>query len=113
LLKAKLGARLLGLEEYRKSLNFVALNYPNSEEGKEADKILKTDLPALEKLEFGRPAVSWKIVFKFDSPDDPRIKPLSEKIQKYIKEGLNNYITLSNDVYTLNENMLVINGFIY
>ena len=112
LLKAKLGARLLGLEEYRKSLNFVALNYPNSEEGKEADKILKTDLPALEKLEFGRPAVSWKIVFKFDSPDDPRIKPLSEKIQKYIKEGLNNYITLSNDVYTLNENMLVIHGFI-
>lgn len=112
LLKAKLGARLLGLEEYKKQLNFVALNYPNSSEGKEADDILKNDLPLLEKVEFGRPTVTWKIVFKFDSPNDPRIKPLTEKIQKFIKEGLNNSITLSDDVYTLTENMLVVHGFI-
>lgn len=112
LLKAKVSGRLLGLEEYKKNLNYTALTYPNLPEGKEADNILKTDLPALEKLEFGHPSVTWKVVFKFDSPDDPRIQPLTEKIQKFIKEGLNNSITLSNDVYTLNENMLVIHGFI-
>ena len=112
LLKVKLSARLMGLEEYKKGLNFVALNYPNSSEGKEADAIMKKDLPALEALAFGRPSVSWKIIFKFDSADDPRIKPLSEKIQKFIKEGLNNNIILTNDVYTLTENMLVVHGFI-
>lgn len=112
LLKAKVGARLLGLEEYKKGLNFVALNYPNSGEGKEAERMLKTDIPTLENLAFGQPTASWKIVFKFDTADDPRIKPLSEKILKYIKEGLNNNITLSEDIYTLNENMLVVHGFI-
>lgn len=112
LLKVNAAARLLGLEEYKKGLNFVALNYPNSEEGKKAEAMLKSDIPNLEKLAFGHPTASWKIVFKFDSPNDPRIKPLSDKILKYIKEGLNNNITLSNDVYTLSENMLVIHGLI-
>ena len=112
LLKAQVGARLMGLEEYKKGLNFVALNYPNSSEGKEAERMLKTDIPSLESLAFGQPTASWKIVFKFDSADDPRIKPLSEKILKYIKEGLNNNITLSDDIYTLKENMLVVHGFI-
>lgn len=112
LLKAKVSARLMGIEEYKKGLNYVALNYPNSEEGKKAEVILKTDIPNLEKLAFGQPTASWKIIFKFDSVDDPRIKPLTEKIQKFIKEGLNNNITLSEDVYTLKENILVIHGFI-
>ncbi len=112
LLKAQIGARLMGLEEYKKGLNYVALNYPNSEEGKVAETILKSDLPNLEKLAFGQPAVSWKIVFKFDIADESKIKPLTEKITKFIKEGLNNNITLSSDVYTLNENMLVVHGFI-
>lgn len=112
LLKVKAAARLMGVEEYKKGLNFVALNYPNSQEGKEAEAILKNDIPVLESQAFGQPAASWKIVFKFDSADDPRIKPLSEKIQKFIKEGLNNYIVLTNDVYTVTENMLVVHGFI-
>ena len=112
LLKVNVAARLLGLEEYKKGLNFVALNYPNSEEGKKAEVMLKSDIPNLEKLALGQPTASWKIVFKFDNPNDPRIKPLSDKILKFIKEGLNNNITLSNDVYTLNENMLVIHGLI-
>lgn len=112
LLKTKISARLLGIEEYKKGLNFVALNYPNSEEGKKAETLLKTDIPSLEKLAFGQPTASWKIIFKFDSADDPKIKPLTEKIQKFIKDGLNNSITLSNDIYTLKENMLVIHGFI-
>lgn len=112
LLKVNAAARLLGVEEYKKGLNFVALNYPNSEEGKKAEAMLKSDIPNLEKLAFGQPTASWKIVFKFDNPNDPKIKPLSDKILKFIKEGLNNNITLSNDVYTLNENMLVIHGLI-
>ncbi len=42
----------------------------------------------------------------------PSIKPLSEKIQKFIKEGLNNNIVLTDDIYTVTENMLVVHGFI-
>jgi tetratricopeptide (TPR) repeat protein len=110
-LKAHTIGRLEGLAAYKEALNFVALNYPNSTEGKQAEAMLKTDIPALEKLNFGEPAVTWKVIFKFENPDDPKIKPLTEKIQKYIKEGLNNSITLSNDIYTTNENFIVIHGF--
>jgi hypothetical protein len=110
MLKANITGRLNGLEEYKKQLNFVSLNYPNSAEGKQAEAMLKTDIPALEKLAFGRPAPSWKIVFKF-TPNDPKIKPLTTKIQKFIKDGLNNSITLSEDLYTMDENLIVIHGF--
>lgn len=111
LLKANITGRLKGVEEYKKALNFVALNYPNSEEGKRAEEMLKTDIPALEKLGFGTPAISWKIVFKFDDINDPKIKPLKEKIQHFIKESYNNSITLSEDIYTDSSNFLVIHGF--
>ncbi|MFD2602378.1 type IX secretion system periplasmic lipoprotein PorW/SprE [Flavobacterium suzhouense] len=111
LLKAQVSARLMGLEEYKKSLNFVALNYPNSEEGKKAELLLKTDIPNLEKLAFGEPTASWKIVYKFDFADEAKIKPLKDKIEKFIKEGLNNNIKITSDVYTIKENMLVVHGF--
>lgn len=112
LLKARIGARLMGIEEYKKGLNYVALNYPNVIEGKEAEATLKNDIPNLEKLAFGQPTASWKIVYKFDFADEAKIKPLKDKIEKFIKEGLNNNITLTSDVYTLKENMLVVHGFI-
>tara|TARA_Y100000815_G_scaffold151058_2_gene137216 strand:- start:28915 stop:31614 length:2700 start_codon:yes stop_codon:yes gene_type:complete len=111
LLKARADGRLAGIEAYKQGLNYVALTYPNSEEGKEAEATLKTDIPALEKLAFGAPAGTWKVIFKFDNPNDPRIKPLKEKIQKYIKEGLNNKIILTQDVYTAESDFLVMHGF--
>jgi predicted AAA+ superfamily ATPase len=40
LLKARLAGRLQGVEEYKKSLNYVA-TYANAKEGKEADALLK------------------------------------------------------------------------
>lgn len=110
MLKASTEGRLKGVEEYKKGLNYVALNYPNAEEGKQAEALLKTSVPNLEKQVFGKPSPSWKIIFKF-APEDPKIKPLTDKIQKFIKDGLNNSITLSNDVYTMGENFIVIHGF--
>lgn len=111
MLKARVTGRLKGLEEYKTALNYVALTYPNSTEGKLAETLLKTDIPALEKNAFGKPAASWKIIFKFDNPTDPKIASLRAKIEKFIKEGLNNRITITQDVYTMNEDLLVVHGF--
>ena len=111
LFKAQISGRLQGLEAYKKQLNYVALTYPNSEEGKRAEELLKTQLPALEKLAFGAPAVSYKLIFKF-TPGDPRIEPLTKKLQQFIKEGVNNDIKLTTDIYTTNENFIVMHGFI-
>ncbi len=95
LLKARVTGRLQGLEEYKRSLNYVALTYPNSTEGKLAETLLKTDIPNLEKNAFGKTAPSWKIIFKFDNPSDPKIAALRAKIEKFIKEGLNSRITIT------------------
>jgi hypothetical protein len=110
-LKARVTGRLQGLDEYKKALNYVALTYPNSAEGKQAEDILKKDIPALERVAFGAKPASYKIMFKFDA-NDPKIKPLTEKILKFIKDGNNNNITLSNDIYNGTENILVIHGLI-
>lgn len=110
MLKANATGRLKGIEEYKQSLNFVALNYPNSAEGKEAETLLKTNVPAMEKVAFGAPAPSWKVIFKV-KPADAKNKVLTDKIKKFIKEGLNNSITLSQDIYTADEDFVVIHGF--
>jgi tetratricopeptide (TPR) repeat protein len=111
LFKAQLSGRLQGIEEYKKQLNYVALTYPNSEEGKRAEELLKNQIPALEKITFGAAEpISYKLIFKF-APNDARIEPLTKKLQQYIKEGLNNNIKLTNDIYTTGENFIVLHGY--
>jgi tetratricopeptide (TPR) repeat protein len=110
MLKANISGRFKGIEEYRQGLNFVALNYPNSQEGKEAEALLKTNVPAMEKVTFGAPSTTWKVIFKV-KPDDAKNKVLTDKLQKFIKEGLNNSITLSQDIYTVEEDFIVLHGF--
>lgn len=111
LLKARVDARLGGVDDYKKALNYVALTYPNSKEGKEADALLKKDIPTLEKAAFGTKATSFKIIFKVN-PADPKAAALANKIKQFIKDGNNNNITLSDDIYTRQDNFLVIHGLI-
>lgn len=113
LLKASVIGRLKGLEEYKKALNFVALNYPNAEEGKQAEALLKTDIPKLEKLELGKESpASWKIVFQVPYPNanDAKTKALTEKLKKYVADRSNARITLSNDVYTADKSFVIVHG---
>lgn len=111
LLKARVDARLAGVDEYKKDLNYVALTYPNSSEGKEADALLKKDIPVLEKAAFGAPPTSFKIIFKIN-PADPKAAALEAKVRQFIKDNNNNAITLSNDIYNRQENLLVMHGLI-
>ena len=111
LLKAIVLGRLVGLNEYKKTLNFVALNYPNSEEGKHAEELLKTEIPALEALKFyAVKPLSWKILYKSLNPDDKATKNLQDKIKKFLEERSLDKLTTSYDIYTMGENFVVIHG---
>ena len=80
LLKAKLVARLEGIEAYKKALNYVALTYPNVEEGKQAEQLLVSDVPKLEALTFTKGTeTEWKIVFPKAYPLDQEVKNLTDK----------------------------------
>ena len=111
LLKANNLGRLKGLGEYKKTLNFVALNYTNSIEGKFAEELLKTNVPAMESLKFYEvKPLSWKILYKSNNPEDKNTKALQAKITKFITERSLDKLTMSYDIYTMEENFIVIHG---
>lgn len=115
LLKAKLSGRLKGLEAYKKQLNEIALAYPNLAEGKEADQLLKTDIPKLEALKFNKDeATEWKIMFpkpyKVETATNDR-KQLHEKLELYLKDTNTNSLKKSTDIYDEETDLITLHGF--
>jgi hypothetical protein len=109
LLKATINGRMKGLEAYKSGLEFVFLNYPSSEEGKEASEIFKTNIPKLEKLNFDlKHDKNPKLVYDFDSNDKEGIKKLKEKLIKFI--GDRSDLKLIQEFYTDKITFVVLNG---
>ena len=111
LLRAHNIGKINGLAEYKKALNYVALTYPNNEEGKQAEALLATDIPKLEALQFYALApLSYKIIYKSDNPQDKVSKNIIDKINKFIKDRGLTKLTMSYDMYTMDKNFIVIHG---
>lgn len=110
LLKANLIGKLYGLTEYKKALNFVALSYPNTDEGKATEKFIAEKLPLLEALYFNdTPPTSWKIIYQPKSLDEKTYKPLMDKLNAFIKDR-SDKISVSTDVYTIDRNLIVMHA---
>lgn len=111
LLKANLNGKLKGVAELKKGLNYVALTYPNTFEGKQTEKFITERLPQLEALAFNTETpTNWKILFKADNLEDKETKKLLEKITNFAKDRTVEKLTISTDIYTLTENFFVIHG---
>jgi len=122
LLKATAAGRYYGFEEYKKGLDYVALNYPQSEEGKRAEEIVSTSLPVLKDTTFSFPenAKEYKLIYPFDftagqegSKKDVSLEDavaLKEKIDKAIAEFGFTDLSTSIDIYTANETLLIVHG---
>ncbi len=113
MLKAISIARLDGYEAYKKALNFVALNYPNDEEGKRAQEIIKNSLPKLKnnKLVNDEKSRHFKIIYQFNSDETEAIAELDKKIKEALNDLGYQMITVTQDVYNRNELFVVIHGF--
>ena len=112
LLKASAIGKLRGLEEYKKAVNYVALTYPDSKEGKQAEEILKVSVPKLEQMAFSLDTLStnWKVLYKVGKKEDPATVQLIEKINRYIKEKDYSKFKVSYDVYNETDSFVVIHG---
>jgi hypothetical protein len=111
LLKANLIGKLKGLDEYQKALNYVALTYPNVEEGKTAEKMIGVNLPKLKALQLGKyESNNWKILYQSKDFEDKNTKSLLEKINKFIKGRSLDKLSISLDIYTMTDNFVVIHG---
>jgi hypothetical protein len=111
LLKANVVGKLKGVAEFKKALNYVALSYPNSEEGKNTEVYIATKIPYLESLSFNSETpTSWNILFKVDDLTSKSTKDLLDKITNFAKERTIEKLTVSSDIYTLESNFFVIHG---
>jgi tetratricopeptide (TPR) repeat protein len=110
LLRANTQAKLFGVVAYKKALEEVAEQYPNTDEGKQAKDILSNQIPDLEKLDFTTTAISWKILFKVGLRSEPLTEEIEEKIKKFIEKEKIQKRSYSYDVYTNKENFLVIHN---
>lgn len=111
LLKANTIGKLKGVTAYKNALQFVADNYPNSEEGKNALQILRDQIPFLEQMDFNTVETNnWKILYKVGKKEDNDTKALEEKIKKFFKENNFQELSYSYDFYNEKESFITIHG---
>jgi len=112
-LKATALGRLEGFQSYKDAMNYVALTYPNSEEGQRAQTIYQTTIPKLQNFSFEQNDNSekWKLVYEFDRDKMVDAEKLKAKIGQAIDEKNYLFLKTSIDFYTENQIFLVIHGF--
>ena len=112
LLKATSKGRLYGFEAYKMGLNFVALNYPSSIEGKRAAQICSTIIPELADKTFVEDSTqeNFKVVFKFKRSEIEEIKAFSKALSAAIEEVNYFNLTISEDCYDTNTIFVVVHG---
>lgn len=112
MLKAKISARLFGLSAYKEALQKMVKNYPKADETKKIESILSSDIPALEALQFGATAKTYNLVFVTNYPNEISHKNLIEKLNQYAKVSGDRKVSVSNDIYKVDKNMIVLHGIL-
>jgi len=111
MLKAIIAGKLFGLQEYKKGLNEISLNYPNVEEGKRAEKLLTYQIPPLENLDFYQTVPnSFKIVYRAPHPLDKKSLEVKTIVEKYLNERGQDALYVTVDIYKMDENFIVVHG---
>ncbi|MDC8002378.1 hypothetical protein POV26_15125 [Aequorivita todarodis] len=112
LLKATAIGRQQGFEAYKKALNFVSLNYPSTEEGKQAQQIYSNVLPLIAATDFVPDAESdsWKLVYKFTNEEDEAAQKLKEQLDKAIADYYYTDMVTSIDYYDPQTKFVIVHG---
>ncbi len=113
LLKAVVLGKMKGFTAYKKAINYVALSYPNTAEGKSAQKLITTTIPVLEKQKFSNKdeGKRHKLIYIFNN-DKKGASVLVKNIQEALKNTYKDYLKVSSDYYTEQQNFVVVHGFI-
>jgi len=112
ILKASAEGRLYGFEAYKKGINYIALTYGNTDEGKKAQQIMQNAIPVLAKKEFvnDENAENFNVIYQFNNNSeediDAFIKTLNEEVVKIKYFDL----SISKDVYNENTTFVVVHG---
>jgi len=111
LLKAFAGGRLHGFKEYKRGIDYVALNFPNTEIGKSAQKLVAEadKLKIAEEFMPEKKLVDFKLVYRLSKDDYQGLEQLKSQLEKAIAQEKYGF-TVSIDVYNPQETLVVVHG---
>jgi len=114
LLKALATGKLKGYEAYEEALNYVALNYPNQEEGKQAKELVEKGLPAVKSSTFisDAEAFSFKLLYPYAKGNHLETLKLKDSTQAFLSRQSRKDLSVSLDVYDKSTEFLVLHGFV-
>ncbi|HET7360547.1 MAG TPA: hypothetical protein VFI78_01295, partial [Salinimicrobium sp.] len=113
LLKAMAIGRLKGFEAYKKALNYVALSFPQSGEGKKAQELYTNSLPVLAGKKFKKAGISdsFNLIFPFEKSKAKEVNAFQKKMESVLKELEYDYLDVSVDVFNPQLVFVVVHGF--
>jgi len=112
LLKALAIGRLYGILAYKDALNYVALNYPQSDAGKKAQELYNTSLPKLENDQF-EPELNQsniKLLYSFKNEKKEQAGLLKEKLDQAILDLGYKDLSTSIDIYNSSNLFVMVHG---
>lgn len=112
ILKASANGRLNGFEAYKEGVNFIALTYPNSEEGKKAKEILEKVIPVLAKREFvnNDDAKHFNVLYPFANDEKDQIEDFVKILDESVSKISYFDLSTSIDFYDTNTTFVVVHG---
>ena len=112
LLKATASGRLYGYEAYSKAINYIAITYANTDEGKKAQNIESKILAKLASNEFVESEASnnFKVVFQFDSSEAEDLSEFKKELDTVLKNIRYYKLKTSVDVYNPKKALVVVHG---
>ena len=112
LLKASAIARIEGFENYKKALEFIAKNYPNSIEGEEAEILLEEVIPIVENANFEQveKGDNFKLIYYFPKEKYKKIEDFKESLSLALSDLKNIQLNSSTDIYDNSSTFVVLHG---
>ena len=114
LLKATATGRLYGYEAYKKAVNYLAITYANTPEGKQAQNIESEILPKLANKDFVEHSDSisdhYKVIFKFKDAQATAVSNFKETLDEVLENVKYYTLNASVDVYNPSTKLVVVHG---
>lgn len=112
LLNAMLIARTEGLKKYKEALNYLALTYSSTAEGKEASQLLDKAIPALEGKQFATTDSSnWKILVAVPLDNLASFATIKANMQRLAGVEAGTGYKFTEDYYLSTMKFYVLHGF--
>ncbi len=112
ILKASAKGRLYGFEAYKEGVNYIALTYANTEEGKKAQELMQNAIPVLAKKEFvaDDEVQKFNVIYQFDNNSGEDIEAFMKILDEEVAKIKYFDLTTSKDLYDENTTFVVVHG---